>query len=61
MDRKLHEKEAAEQCGVAVNTLRRWRWEGKGPRYLKLGRAVRYKESDLETWLDAQAVEPGVD
>lgn len=43
---------AAERLGVTPETLRNWRWRGDGPRYLKLGRAVRYRLIDLAAWLD---------
>jgi len=31
--------------------LERWRVEGLGPAWLKVGRAVRYREGDVEQWL----------
>ena len=34
--------EAAAYMGLAVSTLNKWRCHGGGPRYSKLGRAVRY-------------------
>lgn len=44
---------AAEYLGLSVNTLNRWRWDGRGPRYLKLGSAVRYRLSDLDAFIEA--------
>ena len=38
----LNEHEAAQVLGLKVATLRRWRWAGKPPRFLKIGAAVRY-------------------
>lgn len=35
-------------------TLSRWRYAGKGPRFVKVGRLVRYKLSDVEAWLSQQ-------
>ena len=49
----LKEAEAAERLAVAVATLRRWRWAGKGPVFRKFGSAVRYAESDLREFADA--------
>lgn len=46
---------AAAKTGLASSTLRKLRLTGQGPRYLKLGRAVRYRESDLDAWMDARA------
>jgi predicted DNA-binding transcriptional regulator AlpA len=48
---------AAEKTGLAASTLRKLRLTGEGPRFLKLGRAVRYRESDLEDWLEQRAVQ----
>ena len=48
--------EAASYLGLAVSTLNKWRVYGGGPRFLKLGRAIRYRAQDLELWLEAQLV-----
>ena len=32
----------------------RSRWAGGGPKYLKIGRSVRYLGADVIAWLDAQ-------
>ena len=48
----LTESEAASQLSLAVTTLRRWRWAGRGPRFIKVGWAVRYDVSDIEKYLD---------
>jgi predicted DNA-binding transcriptional regulator AlpA len=45
--------EAAARLGLAPRTLERWRWAGTGPRFRKLGGAVRYVPSDLNSWADA--------
>src|SRR5690242_20776342 len=50
--RSFDEKEAAEQIGCTFHTLRKWRLLGKGPRYHKVGRLVRYAEADLSAYLD---------
>jgi hypothetical protein len=47
----LNEHQAAELLNVQVATLRRWRWAGKGPAFLKIGGAVRYDRADLEGFL----------
>ena len=36
----LKEKATAECLGIEEATLRRWRWEGKGPRFAKIGGTV---------------------
>ncbi len=52
-DQLMTETEAARLLGLKVATLRRWRWAGKGPRFLKLGGAVRYDQGDLTAFIEA--------
>jgi predicted DNA-binding transcriptional regulator AlpA len=40
--------------GLPVATLANWRCAGKGPPFLRVGRHVRYRRQDVETWVDAQ-------
>lgn len=42
---------AIRDCSLA--TLERDRWAGVGVRFVKIGRLVRYRKSDIRTWLDA--------
>jgi excisionase family DNA binding protein len=49
--RLITEREAAEQLAISVRTLRNWRFLGRGPPHLKVGRLVRYRQSDLKSWL----------
>ena len=51
----LREQEVAELLNFKVTTLRRWRWEGKGPRFRKIGAGVRYSVEDLEIFIEASA------
>ena len=50
----LRTPEAAAYLNVQSSTLEQWRWNGRGPRFSKLGRAVRYRQSDLDAFLDAR-------
>ncbi len=49
----FREEEVAEILNVRVATLRRWRWAGRGLRFIKLGAAVRYDPADLEAFIEA--------
>jgi predicted site-specific integrase-resolvase len=49
----LNEHAAAERLNLSVKTLRRWRWAGRGPSYIKVGTAVRYDPADLDTFIAA--------
>jgi predicted DNA-binding transcriptional regulator AlpA len=51
--RLVNEIEAAHTLGLCVKTLRRWRWERKGPAFCKLGSAVRYDPADLRAFIEA--------
>ncbi len=48
----LNEHEVAKFRNQSVATLRRERWKKTGPRYVKVGGAVRYRVEDLMAWLD---------
>jgi excisionase family DNA binding protein len=50
---RLTVREAAEYVGLSQHTLNQMRNEGRGPRFLKLGGAVRYDTKDLDAWIDA--------
>jgi hypothetical protein len=52
----LNEQQAAQRLNVAVKTLQKWRVVGGGPRFVKLGRCVRYSASDLEDFITAHTV-----
>jgi hypothetical protein len=45
--RAVGEREAVAILGVSIQTARNWRHLGRGPRYCKYGRAVRYLLADL--------------
>jgi predicted DNA-binding transcriptional regulator AlpA len=53
----MTEKQVSETFGFTVPYLRRARREKRGPRFLKLGKLVRYRRSDIEAYLSAHAVE----
>ena len=47
-------REAAARVRLSKNTLERFRVQGNGPAYVKLGGAVRYRETDLDAWLESR-------
>ena len=59
--RALTEREVSDLLGLSVATLRAWRHRGQGPRFLRLGRAVRYLPADLEDFVRASAVDAGTE
>jgi excisionase family DNA binding protein len=52
--------EAAELLTRPEGTLRRWRAEGVGPRYFKLGGRIRYDKEDLLAYIAGCSREPSV-
>lgn len=56
--RTLHEPDASRYIGLSRAYLRQARAQGRGPAYLRIGRAVRYRVVDLDAFLDAHRVEP---
>jgi predicted DNA-binding transcriptional regulator AlpA len=53
----LNEREVHGDYGLTVPYLRRARRERRGPRFLKVGKLVRYRRIDVEAYLAAHAVE----
>ena len=54
----VNEKVAAHILGVSVHTLQNRRYLGQQPKFLKLGRMVRYRLSDLEEYLEQCTIMP---
>ena len=48
--------EAAAYLGVSVPSMNRWRVNGDGPPYVKIGSRVRYRRADLDAWLNQRIV-----
>ena len=54
-DKLLNKYDLHEWLGVKLSTLREWRQTGKGPKYIKLNRLVRYKKADVDRWIDEES------
>jgi predicted DNA-binding transcriptional regulator AlpA len=54
----LTESQVWHRYGLSVSWQRRTRHEHRGPRYLKLGKMVRYRRTDIEAYLAGHVVEP---
>jgi predicted DNA-binding transcriptional regulator AlpA len=52
----LTERQLAAQLNISVKTLQNWRWLGRGPKFIKLNgdSLVRYRQSDVDAYLEAQ-------
>lgn len=49
--RLLSPEQAAEMLGVTKASLARWRCNGVGPVFVKVGAKVGYTEADLAAWV----------
>jgi predicted DNA-binding transcriptional regulator AlpA len=52
----LMEVHAAKFLSLSVRTLQAWRLRGDGPAYVRAGRAIRYRRSDLVAWINENTV-----
>jgi predicted DNA-binding transcriptional regulator AlpA len=50
----LTERDIAHLISMSVASVRRWRLLRQGPKYIKIGAAVRYKPEDISAWLEAR-------
>jgi predicted DNA-binding transcriptional regulator AlpA len=46
----LTEVDVAARLGVSRFTVKSWRLKGVGPRFMKMGRAVRYRPRDVDEY-----------
>ena len=51
----LSTAQAAHYVGLSPRTLERMRRTGRGPRFRKHGRYVRYHIADLDVWSESRA------
>ena len=50
-DRLLTTKDAADLLRVSTSWLAKARMRGDGPPFLRIGRSIRYRQSDLLRWM----------
>ena len=52
--RHFDQTDLARRWRVSVRTLEKWRWQRKGPAYLKIGGRVAYRIEDIEIFETGQ-------
>lgn len=58
----LNEKQVAHMAGISTSWLQKLRMLGEGPKFYKLGKAVRYSEIDVQRWIESlRAAQGGID
>jgi len=53
-NRLVDEKTAADMMSCSVALLRKWRSHGGGPTVVRIGRLVRYQQTDLLAFIEAK-------
>ncbi len=53
-DQLLTVEELADYLGVPVATLYQWRYRREGPPGFRVGRYIRYRQTDVEAWIERQ-------
>ena len=49
----LNERQVSEVLSISVASVRRWRLLRQGPKYVKIGAAVRYKPEEVAAWIES--------
>ena len=44
----------SSELHIPLATLAQWRYRKVGPPWIRVGRHIRYRRSDVEAWLTAQ-------
>ena len=60
-DALIRARDAPLYLGIAAQTLARWRHEGVGARYTKLGRLCFYRAGDLREWIRSRVRQHTID
>lgn len=55
----LSEAEYANLTGRKIQAVRNERAKGRGPAFVRLGRTVKYRRSDVSAWIASRLVDPG--
>jgi predicted site-specific integrase-resolvase len=57
----LHDFEVSKILGVSINTLRNWRYQKKGPVFVRLeGRSIMYERTEVEVYISKSREEESV-
>ena len=58
-EKHINPVELARRWRLSPRTLERWRWQGKGPAYLKIGVRIVYRKEDIESFEAEQRIVVG--
>jgi len=51
-------QQAADYMGVTPQALSQMNVRGEGPRFVRIGRSVRYRRPDIAEWIESRVVDP---
>jgi len=60
IDRLLTQQQVVEWTNLSPAFFEMARFKGTGPSYVKIGRAVRYRTSEIQKWIDDQVIGTGI-
>ena len=52
----LTQRQCAEALALSKRTLERFRVSGVGPKFVRMGKSVCYRLSDVEVWIASRTV-----
>ena len=52
-------QDVADYLQIPITTLYQWRTKGTGPRAVKVGRHIRFRQEDVDAWCEQHSDEPG--
>ena len=52
--RYLDTTQLSDVLHIGTKALEKWRLQGKGPRFIRCGKLVRYDEADVLAWIEQQ-------
>ena len=52
----LTQRQASEMLALSERTLERFRISGIGPKFVRMGKSIRYRLGDVEAWIERRTV-----
>lgn len=55
LPRLMDQRELCAYIGKSTSWAERARWSGDGPKFIKIGRHVRYRVTDVLAWIESNS------
>lgn len=59
-DKLLTQQEVSAWTGMSLAWFEQSRFKGTGLPYVKIGRSVRYRTSDVQRWIESNVIGSGI-